>query len=138
MRKDQKLTMKNDKGQNLLHIFVINQVSQALEWSMIDGLVGQLVARGIDVYAKDNEERTVLHYACLYQNLTLVKYFLLKYSKFNVNEPDSHGISPFFTFFQSLLPSKFMFNEMFLFLLKQGADLKSCYPFKELCVTKAG
>ena len=67
-----------------------------------DHLFSQLMKRGVDAYAKDKSNKTLLHYACESSKVILIKYLTTKYC-FDVNEPDSQGYSPFFYFIKTKL-----------------------------------
>lgn len=100
-----KLNFVNAEGQTLLHDFVLNFVGSDTNTDKdLEQLVTLLISRGVDIYRKDNLKRTVLWYCS--QNLQLVKFFTTYY-KFDVNERDSNGVSPFFNFFMDKMQTNF-------------------------------
>lgn len=96
-----------------------------------------LKKRGVDVKAKDNYGRTALHYSVISESLDLVKLLLESKNEYKVNEVDNDGHTPLSYFLKGKSAEAQFYNHtfeidnIFLSLVKNGADVNFVYPEDE-------
>jgi ankyrin repeat protein len=88
-----------------MHIFV-NNFQKDMSEQAIQDVVRSLLKRGVNVTAKDNKNKSVLHYACEMKEFKLVKYLMTNFS-FDCNEVDRDGISAFFYYLRQEMNNEF-------------------------------
>lgn len=84
--------------------------------------------------AKDNFGRNALHYSVIGGSLQLVKLLLKENPPYNPNEVDNEGFTPLSLCLrgdvlnQMIYRPDFMIDNIFLNLVKAGADVNIVYP----------
>ena len=89
-----------------------------------------IISSNLNLYEKDDEQRTILHRACLQLKLSIVKDLIPKLTSKYINQLDKYGNSPL------ILACKYTFTskesddreKILEILLKHGADIHCIEP----------
>ena len=104
---DSIVQQKNGKGQTLLH--VLSQNAAHCKAETLTRIYQQLKQRGVDARAKDEAQRTALHYSVEADSVVLVN--LLLADGLNAKETDARGLCPLAIYLSGEAPlTKTLFN----------------------------